>query len=128
MQREFPHLDGANSFPHLDTVGVFRYANDFDYSRWAPDTRLTICSVPWCGDYENVVKFDDDEARDAYLDGIAGPREVLTTAVHVKPDGTVKLPYPVSVIQRYNYLVVDLPTPTSDAQPIPYADMPRKRR
>lgn len=128
MQREFPHLDGANSFPHLDTVGAFRYANDFDYSRWAPDTRLAICSVPWCGDYENVVKFDGDEARDAYLDGIAGPREVLATAVHVKPDGTVKLPYPVSVMQRCNYLVVDLPTPTSDAQPILYADMPRKRR
>lgn len=128
MDRSFPHLDGANSFPHLNTVDVFRYANEFDYSRWQADTRLTVCSVPWCGDYENVVKFDDDEARDAYLDGIAGPREVLTTAVHVKPDGTVKLPYPVSVMQRYNYLVVDLPAPTSDAQPIPYADMPRKRR
>ena len=128
MQRDFPHLTGSNAFPHLDTVDVYRYANEFDYNRWQADTRLTVCSVPWCGDYENVVKFDDDEARDAYLDGIAGPREVLTTAVHVKPDGTVKLPYPVSVMQRYNYLVVDLPTPTSDAQPIPYADMPRKRR
>lgn len=128
MQRDFPHLAGSNAFPHLDTVDVFRYANDFDYNRWQADTRLTVCSVPWCGDYENVVKFSDDAARDAYLDGIAGPREVLTTAVHVKPDGTVKLPYPVSVMQRYNYLVVDLPTPTSDAQPIPYADMPRKRR
>lgn len=128
MQRAFPHLDGANSFPHLNTVDVFRYANEFDYCRWQADTRLTVCSVPWCGDYENVVKFEDDAARDAYLDGIAGPREVLTTAVHVKPDGAVKLPYPVSVMQRYNYLVVDLPTPTNDAQPIPYADMPRKRR
>lgn len=128
MDRAFPHLDGANSFPHLDTVNVFRYANDFDYSRWQADTRLAICSVPWCGDYENVVKFANDEERDAYLDGIAGPRETLTTAVHVKPDGTVKLPYPVSVMQRYNYLVVDLPTPTSSMQPIPYADMPRKRR
>lgn len=128
MQRRFPHLDGANSFPHLHTVDVYRYANEFDYSRWQPDTKLTVCTVPWCGDYENVVKFEDDAARDAYLDGIAGPREVLTTAVHVKPDGTVKLPYPVSVMQRYNYLVVDLPTPTSDMQPIPYADMPRKRR
>ena len=128
MQREFPHLAGSNAFPHLDAVDVYRYVNEFDYNRWQADTRLTVCSVPWCGDYENVVKFDDDKARDAYLDGIAGPREVLTTAVHVKPDGTVKLPYPVSVMQRYNYLVVDLPTPTNDVQTIPYADMPRKRR
>lgn len=128
MDNRFPHLTGATPFPGINNIDVYRYENNFDYNRWQPDTTLTICNVPWCGDYDNVVKFADDTARDAYLDGLTGESVTLNTMVHVKPDNSVKLPFPQSVLQHYNYLVVTLPTPTSPEQPIEYADMPRKRR
>ena len=52
-------------FPNLDNVNVYKYDNLLDYSLFKPTARLKMCNVPWCGDYDNVVKFDDDAARDA---------------------------------------------------------------
>lgn len=122
MSRNFPHLDDT-AFPNVANVDPYKYENTFDYSTWGPDTKLTLCTVPWCGDYSDVVKFDDDTARDKWFDALAGYTQVLTTMIHVKPEGRVKLPYPVSVAVRYNYLVVDLPTP-----PVEHGDMSRRSR
>ena len=47
---------------------------------------------------------------------------------NVKPDGASKVPVPVTSAQGYNYLVVDLPRMTGDAQPLAYAAGDRKRR
>ena len=116
--KRFPGLTGATAYPGTATVNPYRYENTFDYSRWQADTTLTMANVPWCGDYDNTVKFADDIARDAYLAGVAGPSYTLDTMRHIKPDGTIKLPWPVSVVQLFNYLIVDLPRPTSDDAPI----------
>nr|DAJ67199.1 MAG TPA: Major tail protein [Bacteriophage sp.] len=115
-------------FPNLDNVDVYRYDNKLDYSRFKPTARLKMCNVPWCGDYDNVVKFDDDAARDAWFDALEGETVNLDTMFNVKPDGASKVPVPVTSAQGYNYLVVDLPRMTSDAQPLAYAAGERKRR
>lgn len=115
-------------FPNLDSVDVYKYDNTLDYSRFKPTARLKICNVPWCGDYDNVVKFDDDATRDAWFDALDGEVVNLDTMFNVKPDGASKVPVPVTSAQGYNYLVVDLPRMTSDAQPLAYAAGDRKRR
>lgn len=117
-----------SDFPNLDNVDVYRYDNTLDYSRFKPTARLKMCNVPWCGDYDNVVKFDDDAARDAWFDALEGEVINLDTMFNVKPDGASKVPVPVTSAQGYNYLVVDLPRMTSDAQPLAYAAGERKRR
>lgn len=117
-----------SDFPNLDNVNVYKYDNTLDYSRFKPTARLKMCNVPWCGDYDNVVKFDDDAARDAWFDALEGETVNLDTMFNVKPDGASKVPVPVTSAQGYNYLVVDLPRMTSDAQPLAYAAGDRKRR
>lgn len=117
-----------SDFPNLDNVNVYKYGNTLDYSRFKPTARLKMCNVPWCGDYDNVVKFDDDAARDAWFDALEGETVNLDTMFNVKPDGASKVPVPVTSAQGYNYLVVDLPRMTSDAQPLSYAAGDRKRR
>lgn len=115
-------------FPNLDNVNVYKYDNTLDYSRFKPTARLKMCNVPWCGDYDNVVKFDDDAARDAWFDALEGETVNLDTMFNVKPDGASKVPVPVTSAQGYNYLAVDLPRMTSDARPLAYAAGDRKRR
>lgn len=117
-----------SDFPNLDNVDVYRYDNALDYSRFKPTARLKMCNVPWCGQYDDVVKFDDDAARDAWFDALDGEVVSLETMFNVKPDGASKVPVPVTSAQGYNYLVVDLPRMTSDAQPLAYAAGERKRR
>lgn len=117
-----------SDFPNLDNVDVYRYDNTLDYSRFKPTARLKMCNVPWCGDYDNVVKFDGDDARDAWFDALEGETVNLDTMFNIKPDGASKVPIPVTSAQGYNYLVVDLPRMTSDAQPLAYAAGERKRR
>lgn len=117
-----------DDFPGLDNVDVYAYENTFDYSRFKPNARLKMCNVPWCGDYENVVKFENDTARDEWFDSLSGDVVNLDTMFNVKPDGSAKVPVPVTSAQIYNYLVVDLPRMTSDAQPIEHASGERKAR
>ena len=108
-------------FPNVDNVDVWRYKNEFDYDRYKPIVRAKMCNVPWCGDYDNVVDFEGTEARDAYLDGLAGATVSLETIVNALPDTAIKVPVPATSAQLYNYLVLDLPPITSAAQPIEYA-------
>lgn len=117
-----------SGFPNIGNVDVYKYDNALDYARFKPNVRLKMCSVPWCGDYENTVKFADDSARDAWFDALDGDVINLETMFNVKPDGSAKVPVPVTSAQGYNYLVVDLPRMTSDSQPLEYADGARKQR
>ena len=123
----FPHLKGATDFPDVSNVDVYKYKNDFDYSRWQDDVTYRVVNVPWCGDYDNVVEFEDEAARDAYIDSLPGAR-FDSSMVHVKPGTSIKLPIPIDNAQLYNYLVVDFPVPTSPAQPIEGAQGARLSR
>lgn len=117
-----------SGFPNIGNVDVYKYDNALDYARFKPNVRLKMCNVPWCGDYENTVKFADDSARDAWFDALDGDVINLETMFNVKPDGSAKVPVPATSAQGYNYLVADLPRMTSEAQPLEYADGARKQR
>lgn len=123
----FPHLDDTQ-FPDLQSVDVYRYRNNFDYNRWEANAKIRLVNVLFDSDYQDVVKFDSDEERDRYFDSLEGYAQTLTTAFQVAPNDTVKLPIPYGVMVRYNYLYIDLPMYTSEAQPIDYEDERRIRR
>lgn len=123
----FAHLDDTQ-FPLLENVDVYDYQNNFDYSRWADTTKIYLCNVLWNKDYSNVVKFKNDQKRDDYFDSIDNETVELTSAFHVAPDGTTKVPIPYQVATRYNYLYVDLPIMTSEEQPINYESTRRTQR
>lgn len=123
----FPHLDDTQ-FPDLQSVDVYRYRNNFDYNRWEANAKIRLVNVLFNSDYQDVVKFDSDEERDRYFDSLEGYAQTLTTAFQVAPNDTVKLPIPYGVMVRYNYLYIDLPMYTSEAQPIDYEDKRRIKR
>lgn len=117
---EFPHL-GDTAFPHLGNVNVYAYKNDFDYTRWKASTKVRLTNVLWNSDYRDVVKFDTNEQRDEWFDSMEDVYEITLTADHsMPPEGGIKLPIPFDVAARYNYLVVDIPTMTSEENPIEY--------
>ena len=117
---EFPHLSDTN-FPHLSNVNVYSYRNEFDYTRWVENTKVHLTNVLWDSSYNDVVKFETNEDRDAWFDGHEGDFEIkLTTRHNLPPEGGIKLPIPFDVATRYNYLVVDIPIMTSQENPIEY--------
>ena len=106
---DFPHLQDATVFPDTDTRVYGRYRNVFDYNVWTPNTVIKLCRVNWYDDYHDVVKFTDDDARDAWFDKLDGETVKLTTNMYIAradADG-IKLPVPYMTAQRYNYIVVD---------------------
>lgn len=120
MARDFPHISDT-TFPGVNTVNPYSFRNEFDYTRWQAGTKIKVCNVNWCGDYDNVVKFYNDTERDQYFDTIQGPTHVLDSAMRVLPNTTIKLPIPFDELVKYNYIVVDFSTATSDDNPLPYS-------
>lgn len=117
---EFPHLSDTK-FPNLSNVNVYSYKNEFDYTRWIENTKVHLTNVLWNSDYNDVVKFETNEARDEWFDSHEGDFEIkLTTKHNLPPEGGIKLPIPFDVATRYNYLVVDIPIMTSPDNPIEY--------
>ena len=125
--KDYPHISDTK-FPDLDTVDVYKIENKFDYSRWGVGTQVKLCNVLFNADYADVVKFDNDEARDAYFDALDGRIVTLQTAFQQVPRDAIKIPIPYDSAIRYNYLYIDIPTPTSDAQPIDYVSSDRVKR
>lgn len=119
---EFPHLNDTR-FPNFDNVNVYSYQNEFDYTRWVPNTKVTLTNVLWNSDYNDVVKFDTNIQRDRWFDDKTDGYEVTLTTNHtLPPEGGIKLPIPFDVASRYNYLFVDIPVMTSSQRPIEYED------
>jgi len=119
---EFPHLKDTN-FPHLNNVDVYAYHNEFDYSRWIIGTNIKLCNVLWSSDYNDVVKFEDDESRDFYFANLKDYYEIdLTSNSQTVPDGRIKFPIPYDVMARYNYAVVTIPKMPGDSPYINYED------
>lgn len=126
MAGRFPHLTQATPFPTSNVNVYGTYQNNFDYSRYLDNVHIKVCRVPWGADYADVVKFADDTARDAYLDGLAGYE--FDTKFNLLPATTLKVPIPATNMQTYNYLYLDLPIMTSDMYPLDYADGDRVGR
>lgn len=110
---DFSHL-ADTKFPNIETASPYALKNTFDYTRWVPDTKIHLVNVLWNNDYTNVVKFEDDNARDKWFDAIEDSFTLkLTSNARVVPDGSIKLPLPYDIACRYNYLFVDIPLATS---------------
>lgn len=126
---EFPHLNDTK-FPNLNTVDVYAYKNVFDYTRWVPNTKIYLTNVRWNGDYQDVVKFKDDAARDDWFDKKVEESDCAATITSntVIINGTVKVPMPYDVASQFNYLVVDVPVMTSDDKMIDYETAEGYRR
>lgn len=125
MINKFPHLKDSTPFPTTD-INVYKYRNEFDYTRYTGNVSIKLCVVPWCGDYENVVKFADDASRDAYIDALDGTE--LETMFNLLPQTSIKVPLPATNMQLYNYCVVDLPVMAPPDDPVAYASEPRIER
>lgn len=118
MAKRFPHLKGAPDAFGPGREVYEQIPGEFDPDRWADDVaHVRLTSVPWCGDYDNVVAFASDEARDAWLDEREG--YAFDTAWRRPPEGTYKVEVPYTSALVYNYLVIDYPTPTSEGEPLP---------
>ena len=113
---DFSHLEDTK-FPNLETASPYALKNTFDYTRWVTNTKVHLVNVLWNDDYSNVVKFNDDAARDAWFDGISDSYTLtLKSNARIVPDGTIKLPLPYDVAARYNYLYIEIPLATSREQ------------
>jgi hypothetical protein len=106
MSRNFGHLNGSTKYPDTNVRPYEQYENDFDYTRWGPNTTIKLCHVNLTDDYNNTVKFRDDGERDAYYDNISDSI-TLTTSVYIQPGESVKVPIPFQTLRNYNYCYID---------------------
>lgn len=88
-------------------------SSDWDDAR----TTLKLCNVPWDTDYNNVVAWSDDDARDRWFDDLDGDTIELETSWNYKSleiykpslgkyEGEVRVPIPYEEAMGYNYLYV----------------------
>ena len=125
---DFPHLTDTR-FPYLSNENVYAFQNTFDYTRWTENSKVRLVNVPWNSTYSDVVLFETDEERDAWFDSLESCYPVnMETAARIVPDGYIKLPVPYDVAARYNYVFVDIPIATSEAQMIEYETVSGIRR
>lgn len=116
---KYQHI--TEQYPYLDNLYI--PDNTFDYRSWGVGTKIRLLHVSWDRDYNNVVKFDDDAARDKWTDEHTTATYTLETAINVQPDGVIKLPVPFDVLARCNFIVVEYAF-----APIDYETSPRVSR
>lgn len=122
----FPHLQDSNAFPGNDGKPYAQYPNNFEYDRWGVGTKLTVCRVPWDLD-KNVVDWQSSDAIVNYFHSLDSSSSFkLESELNREPDGSIRLPIPISNLKRYNYLFVEYTIPTTAEQPLDYADGSRQ--
>lgn len=114
MAERFKKLDGANGWPGLSTVAPFDFEVTFSPYLWTAGTQITLCNVPWDSTYADVVAFDNDAARNQWLDSHAGARYEFDTEFRILPGEAIKLPIPFDALQNFNYLYIDFPAAPVD--------------
>ena len=125
-KQRFPHLTDSTTFPGNDGKPYAQYPNNFEYDRWGVGTKLTVCRVPWDLD-KNVVDWGSNEAILEYFHGLDSSSSFkLESELNREPDGSIRLPIPISNIKKYNYLFVEYTVPPTAEQPLDYADGSRQ--
>lgn len=125
MKKRFPHLTDETAFPGNDGNVFGQYPNDFQYDRWGIGTKITVCRVPWDLD-RNVVDWGTPDAIIEYFHNLDGSSFKLESEMNREPDGSIRLPIPISNLKKYNYLFVEYKVPTSTEQPLDYANTERQ--
>lgn len=108
MARKYPHLTPrSGEFPYLDDVNVFKWKNDFDYTRWGEQSKITLCNVPFDVEYENIVDWQTVDNRDAQLNALQHyTSEPLGSNFRIDKNQRIKLPIPFDIADGANYLIV----------------------
>ena len=140
----FNKLDDTE-FPILDTVDVYAYKNDYDFKRF-DNAQMTIyiLNVPWdMGEAHvgqrtitgigNVVKFENDEARDnwfkskryaetpqQYETGNFDGFKWVTKYREFHNGEDLKVPLPFDVVARFNYCWIEYEPAASPEYPVNY--------
>lgn len=108
MAHHYPHISPrSGDFPHLDGVNVWKWRNDFDYTRWAEQSTLTLCNVPFDADFSNVMDWQTAERRDEILNSLEHyTSEPLPSNFRLDKNDSIKLPLPFDIVDGANYLIV----------------------
>lgn len=97
----------GGDFPYIDRVDVYKYRNDFDYFRWAKDSTLTLCNVPFPSDFSEIVDWGTPAARDEELARLEHyTSEPLPSNFRLDKNGVIKVPLPFDVADASNYIIV----------------------
>lgn len=125
-KQRFPHLTDATSFPGNNGSPYAQYPNSFEYERWGVGTKLTVCRVPWDLD-RNVVDWTSNEDILEYFHGLDDSSSFkLESELNREPDGSIRLPIPISNLKKYNYIFIEYTVPTSTEQPLDYGSGERQ--
>lgn len=126
MKNRFPHLENATAFPGNNGHPYGQYPNDFSYERWGVGTKITVCRVPWDLD-KNVVDWGTENKILEYFHGLDDASSFkLESEMNREPDGSIRLPIPISNLKKYNYIFVEYKVPTSTEQPLDYGSGERQ--
>lgn len=110
MSGKYPHLQGANEFAGNNGRVFEQYENTYDYDAYHDNvTKIKLANVRWTAASTDRVIWDDLNARDTWLDGLAGHSVELESGMNFVGGMTVKLPIPYQTAIRYNYMIVDTP-------------------
>lgn len=97
-----------HDIPEMSTFGY-----EHNYAAWAPNSRVTLCKVPWNASYRDIVRFNDRAALNTYIDNASAENLRIDDAVYLKMSQPIYLDVPFDVANTLNYLRVHNP-----AQPI----------
>lgn len=105
-------MNQLHDIPEMSTFGW-----DHNYAAWAPNSKVTLCKVPWNASYRDIVRFPDRAALNAYIDSASAENLRIDDAVNLKMNQPVYLDIPFDVANTMNYMRVHNPaTPTSHAK------------
>jgi hypothetical protein len=80
-----------------------------NYSVWTADSTITLCNVPWSGDYRDIVDFADETAKKSWFDNNANYGTRITNASYARLDQPVSLQVDFNIALNYNYVRVENP-------------------
>lgn len=107
---EFPFFQSnLSDYPSLNGLDGQSYKDTFDYSKYQRPAVLRLLSVPWKADYADVVRFEDEASRDAWLARRLSTIVEYSTPWLRIPAQSVNIPLPYERAAHFNYLYVDIP-------------------
>lgn len=111
--------NNMSNFPSLAGLNGQSYENKFDYEQYKKPAVLHLLQVPWRSDCKDVVRFEDEDARDAWFTDEDQTRVEYQTAWLRVPQQQINVPLPYERAAHFNYLFVDCPVLPVDASKEP---------
>lgn len=87
---------------------------EFNYAVWSANTQVTLANVPWNNDYRDIVKFDNQSALDAYINGRTNALVDVKSVTYAAMGAPVRLSIPFNRAYQFNYMRVRNPSQPID--------------